>query len=453
MALRTTIVVVAVGLLISTVSALAESGAPPRYKLEVGQELRYEGTSDFKYEGGGFRGEDASTVWVIRANVDGSRRVVMRSKSKFGQVVNGKEMGGHEDVTLMYFDVFPDGRIVRNDSIGFRGDPSSEFPRLPDGSADRDWKTQADDRTIRYTALPERSSPKEFDFRAESHAPEDAIYLMTNAATIHFDLERGIVSAIDTEQSQGWGFKGSGTGTMTLKGVESKGEAFAKQLASESEVYFKAMAEYNADETKASHDAGQAEAIMKSAADGLRSARARVTLPMLAEALDKSLADQERTVSAVKEEAGELASQIGKPSADWSLKDLDGNTHALADYRGKVVVLDFWYRGCGWCMKAMPQMKQVTDDFKNAPVVIFGMNTDRDDNDAKFVVEKMGLNYATLKATGIPEKYGVHGFPTLIVIDPQGVVRDVHIGYSPHLREDLGQTIRKLLPSGGSKGA
>lgn len=403
MALRTTIVVTAVGLLISAVSALAQSGAPPRYKLAVGQEMRYAGTSDFKYDGGGFRGTNAWTVWVVRANDDGSRRLVAQSKSKFGQVLNGKEAGGHEDVTLMYFDVYPDGRIVRNDSIGFRGDPSSVFPRLPDGSADKEWKTQDDDRTTRCTALPERSTAKEFVFRAEARSPEDEIYLSHHANTIHFDLERGIVTSQEAEESQGWGFKGSGTGTVTLKDVESKGEAFAKQLDQESEAYFKATAEYSAAETKACRDAGQADAIM--------------------------------------------------PAADWNLKDLDGNPHALADYRGKIVVLDFWYRGCGWCMKAMPQMKQVTDDFKNKPVVVFGMNTDRDESDAKFVAEKMALNYATLKATGIPEKYGVRGFPTLIVIDPQGVVRDFHIGYSPHLRADLGQTIRKLLPPRRSKGA
>jgi peroxiredoxin len=453
MALRTTIVMAAIGLLMSGVSAFGEIGAPPRYKLAVGQELQYEGKSDFKYDGGGFRGANTWTAWVVRANDDGSSRVVAKSTSKFGQVINGNDTGGHEDVTLMYFDVFPDGRIVRNDSIGFRGDPSAVFPQLPGGAADREWKTQADDRTIQYAAIPEKSTPKEFVFRAEARSAEDAIYLSTNASTIHFDLERGIVSADESENSQGWGFKGSGTGSMTLKGVESKGEAFAKQLASESEVYFKAMAEYQADETKACRDAAHAEAIMKEAADALRSARSKVTLPLLAESLDKSIADHERTVSSVKEEAGELEKALGKPAADWSVTDLDGKTHALADYRGKVVVLDFWYRGCGWCMKAMPQMKQVAEEFKNDPVVIFGMNTDRDENDAKFVVEKMGLNYATLKATGIPEKYGVRGYPTLFVIDPQGVVRDMHLGSSPHLREDLEQTIRKLLPAGTQPGA
>src|SRR5204863_5713937 len=113
-------------------------------------------------------------------------------------------------------------------------------------------------------------------------------------------------------------------------------------------------------------------------------------------------------------------------------------------YRGKVVVLDFWYRGCGWCVRAMPQTKQIAAHFKDQPVAVFGMNTDRNEEDAKFVVEKMGLNYTNLKAEGLPEKYKVQGFPTLISIDQQGGVGDIHVGYSRPLREEASEAGEKL---------
>ena len=137
------------------------------------------------------------------------------------------------------------------------------------------------------------------------------------------------------------------------------------------------------------------------------------------------------------------AEVIGKPAADWELKGLDGKTHSLADYRGKVVVLDFWYRGCGWCIKAMPQLNALAEQFQGRPVAVLGMNTDRKEADAKFVVDAMGLKYETLRAEGIPEKYGVQGFPTLILIDPEGKVRDVHVGYSPTLRADVAKVDRR----------
>jgi peroxiredoxin len=127
------------------------------------------------------------------------------------------------------------------------------------------------------------------------------------------------------------------------------------------------------------------------------------------------------------------------------LKDLDGKAHALTDYKGKVVVLDFWYRGCGWCMRAMPQVNQLAEDFKGQPVAVLGMCTDRDEKDARLVADKMKLTYPVLRAEGVPDKYKVQGFPTLVVIDQKGEVRDVHVGYSPALRDEVAKVIRGLL--------
>jgi thiol-disulfide isomerase/thioredoxin len=145
-------------------------------------------------------------------------------------------------------------------------------------------------------------------------------------------------------------------------------------------------------------------------------------------------------------QAEDRAAVVGKPAAEWEAKDLQGKSHALNDFHGKVVLLDFWYRGCGWCMRAMPQIIQLADEFKDQPVAILGMNTDQNEKDAQFVVDAMKLNYPVLKAHGIPEKYKVQGFPTLVIIDPNGKVADLHVGYSPTLREDVGAIVKSLLP-------
>jgi len=135
--------------------------------------------------------------------------------------------------------------------------------------------------------------------------------------------------------------------------------------------------------------------------------------------------------------------------ADWTAKDLDGKDYALKDYRGKVVFLDYWYRGCGWCMRAMPQVKEVAEKYKDKGVVVLGMNTDENVSDAKFVVDAMKLNYPVLRAKELVETYKVNsfGFPTLIVIDQTGVVKAMHIGYSPTLKDDLSKIIDGLLKS------
>jgi len=138
---------------------------------------------------------------------------------------------------------------------------------------------------------------------------------------------------------------------------------------------------------------------------------------------------------------------LNKAAADWNTEDIDGKKHSLAGHRGKVIVLDFWYRGCGWCIKAMPQIKEVVEHYQGKPVVVLGMNTDREEKDARFVVDKLKLNYSTLKAKGLPQKYSVQGFPTVIIIDQNGVVRGRHVGYSPTLREELIKKIDGLLAS------
>ena len=135
-----------------------------------------------------------------------------------------------------------------------------------------------------------------------------------------------------------------------------------------------------------------------------------------------------------------------KPAFDVSANDLDGHPHRLSDYHGKVVVLDFWYRGCGWCTRAMPEIKKVAEDFEGKPVVVLGMNVDAEPEDAKFVVAAMGLNYPTLKIDfTTARKFDIQGYPTVLVIDAAGIVRDFDEGYSPTMRTDLDKKIQSAL--------
>src|SRR5262249_2298317 len=96
-------------------------------------------------------------------------------------------------------------------------------------------------------------------------------------------------------------------------------------------------------------------------------------------------------------------------------------------------------------IRAMPQINQLTQDFKDQPVAVLGMNIDKDEKDALFVIDKMKLAYPSLKAEGMPEKYGVQGYPTLIILDQKGKVADVHVGYWPTLRADVAKSLKRLL--------
>ena len=420
----------------------------PRYKLSVGQEIQYQGSSDFKYESGSFHTDSNWTAWVVRQNADGSWRVVLKSESKFTQNAEGRSLGGQTNTSLAWFDLFPDGKAPRNDSLGFSVEPTAVFPRLPDEPQARQngWEAPVAFGVVRYKAQSASDKASEIVFSAQQVAPENEIYLMTNTSTIHFDAGRGLVIGSEQEQSQGYGFKGSGHGSIRLAGVKTDDASWTRQFDHESRAYFDAVADYQEKQQQAEKDSAHADGLLAEAEHVLKSIRAKVTLPVLTKLLDDRLTAHAQTAKYVKDQAEHVAQVLDKPAADWTLSDLQGKSHSLKDFRGKVVVMDFWYRGCGWCIRAMPQINQLSQDLKDESVAVLGMNTDEDPKDAQFVVDKMGLRYQTLRAgQDLPEKYGVQGFPTLIIIDAQGVIRDMHVGYSPDLRQQVETTVRKIL--------
>jgi thiol-disulfide isomerase/thioredoxin len=427
----------------------------PRYRLEPGMELSYKETSTFRHQKGAHVNEAETTVWVVRKNVDGSVRVVLRQGTRFTATSNDDSGKGSAknppkppmEFNVGYFDLFPDGRVGPDAELGYQLSPAPLFPRLPDdGSQAKAGWGQRNDRMgqeFHYSAL--RTEPGGWAFHAEQIGAENKIYGMTFDSTVHVDAARGAIGRVDQQYTQDFGFKGKGSGHIELTGVEKRDPAWLAAFASAADRYFTAGKAYEAATEVASKAGDKAESLLADAKSALKSARSAIDHPLFREQLDHQLAQHDGMAKYYADSAKRRADVIGKPAAGWELKGLDGKTHALSDFRGKVVVLDFWYRGCGWCIKAMPQLNALASQFEGRPVVVLGMNTDQNEADAKFVRDAMSLKYATLRAEGIPEKYGVRGFPTLIIIDSEGTVRDVHVGYSPTLKTDVAKTIEGLL--------
>jgi peroxiredoxin len=422
----------------------------PRYRFEPGQEIAFRFSSLFKYGEGKTAGEhgfrDDWTIWVVRANPDGSFHLIAREQNTFSQTVDGKKMDQPAQTNIVHADIFPDGKVVMNKTIQFRGNPEAVFPLLPPDAAQfkAGWQCLHGDEKVTFKPL---DSIKGFVFESETDSPMNKIYLSSNKSKYTFDASKGFVTKIESETTQGYGFKGKGTGSTELVSIKTMEPAALQAFVGASDRYFAAMAAYEAKTIAAGKTAPeQAKNLLATAVKDLKDAAAGVKSNQdLWVDLTAKAMQHEQMEKYYLEGAERRAKVMGKPAAEFEIAAIDGKKVKLADLRGQVVVLDFWYRGCGWCIKAMPQMNQLADDFVGKPVAIFGMNTDRDEADAKFVIEKMALKYPTLKAEGIPERFGVQGFPTLIVIDQQGKVHDIHVGYSPTLREEVGRQIKELL--------
>jgi thiol-disulfide isomerase/thioredoxin len=441
------------GILATLTISLAAFGvdgeALPRYRLQPGQELAFRSSTVFKSGEGKTASELSSqsdwTAWVLRANSDGSFRLVLREKNVLTQTFQGKKSGQDAETRIVYADVFPDGRVRMNPTILFQGHSGELFPLLPADArqASTGWESVAANDKFTCKRMLGVGG---FVFEAVKHSPWDEIYLSSSKTRYTFDAAKGVVTRGEIETRQGHGLVGKGTGTMELVAVKTMAPPVVEAMAQAADQYFGAVAAYE-DKTKAAVKATPEEAkiLLAGAVEGLKAAAGTLKNEELKASLTAKIAQHADIETDCLDEARRRVQVLHKPAADFQTTDIDGKPVKLADLRGKVVVLDFWYRGCGWCIKAMPQMNQLANDFAGKPVAIFGMNTDRKEADARFVIEKMGLKYPTLKAEGLPEKFGVQGFPTLILIDPQGRVHDVHVGYTPTLRQDLGKQIRELL--------
>ena len=121
-----------------------------------------------------------------------------------------------------------------------------------------------------------------------------------------------------------------------------------------------------------------------------------------------------------KGRAGLLA--VGDPAPDWTLKDAEGVSHSLSEYRGSVVVLDFWASWCGPCAKVMPRMEKLHQKYMDQRVVVFGVNS-WETGDAVATMNKKGCTYKLLlKGEEIAPEYGVTSLPVVCVIGVDGRV-------------------------------
>jgi thiol-disulfide isomerase/thioredoxin len=136
---------------------------------------------------------------------------------------------------------------------------------------------------------------------------------------------------------------------------------------------------------------------------------------------------------------------LGEPAPNWKLSDPDGNVHSLSDYRGKIVVLDFWATWCGPCIRAMPSLQKLSQEYKDRGVVVFGLNTWEESNAVEFM-KRSGYTYGLLlKAEEVAAAYRVSTLPTLYVINVDGTI----IHRLNGIDENLSTVIERYLKEQG----
>ena len=123
----------------------------------------------------------------------------------------------------------------------------------------------------------------------------------------------------------------------------------------------------------------------------------------------------------------------GAEAPDFTLKTIDGKDLALSSLRGKYVVIDFWGSWCGWCIKGFPEMKKYYARYKDR-LEILGVDCNDPEDEWKAAVEEHALPWLHVRNEGNPDVsilYGIEGYPTKIVVDPEGLIAKVVVGEDP----------------------
>ena len=144
---------------------------------------------------------------------------------------------------------------------------------------------------------------------------------------------------------------------------------------------------------------------------------------------------------------------IRRPAApseapDFTLTDLEGRPAQLREFRGKLVLLNFWATWCAPCLQEMPSMERLYQTFKQTDFVLLAVSMDRQGVEvARSFVEHLKLTFPVLldRTSEVGHQYGVRGLPTTYLIDPDGRLIGAVIGAREWYRTEAKVLIAGLL--------
>ncbi|MCA8829498.1 TlpA family protein disulfide reductase [Hymenobacter pini] len=110
------------------------------------------------------------------------------------------------------------------------------------------------------------------------------------------------------------------------------------------------------------------------------------------------------------------------PAAGFTATDLQGRTYTLESLRGKVVVLNFWFVNCPYCIEEMPDLKRVASTYQAQQDVVFlSFARDKPERLRKFLQQRGDFGFAVVpEAKPFSEQFDIGGYPTTIVLNKQG---------------------------------
>lgn len=140
--------------------------------------------------------------------------------------------------------------------------------------------------------------------------------------------------------------------------------------------------------------------------------------------------------------------EMGREAPDCRFTPLkDEPVRNVRHYRGEVLYVDFWASWCGPCAQSFPFMNALDRDFRERGLRIVGVNLDENPEDAETFLAQYPASFTIVADAGgqCAKDFGVQAMPSSYLIDRQGVIRHVHLGFRPGEAQEIRAWVEELL--------
>jgi peroxiredoxin len=124
---------------------------------------------------------------------------------------------------------------------------------------------------------------------------------------------------------------------------------------------------------------------------------------------------------------------LDQAAPDFTLRSLSGENLRLQEYRGKVVLINFWASWCGPCRQEMPILDRIHKRYEPAGFTVLGVNVEGELDKARKIADRLDVSFPLLFDDGqqVSEDYALESMPYTVLVDRDGQVRFIHHGYKP----------------------
>lgn len=138
---------------------------------------------------------------------------------------------------------------------------------------------------------------------------------------------------------------------------------------------------------------------------------------------------------------------IGTVAPDFTLRSSLGKNLKLSEYRGQVVMINFWATWCAPCRQEIPELNRLYEQYQRVGFVLLGVNVDDNTKAAQELSKQLGVRFPVLFDTAkqVSGRYDIDAMPSTLLIDRSGKVRYLHRGYRRGVEKEYEERLRELL--------